>query len=118
MGYVLDGTSIRRPNDLIETNDTQVAQQRTLSGAINRDYFGSNKRRWVLQYRNTNKTDYDVIKAKHTSYLSDAVAKTWEITETNYDVDQTNVHIDLQERGFSVKGTDYISDFDLILTEA
>jgi len=28
------------------------------------------------------------------------------------------VHIDLQERGFGVKGTDYISDFTLVLTEA
>lgn len=118
MAYVLDGTSIRAPQEFGESNSTLAAQVRTLSGNVGRDYFGSNKRVWKLSYKNTNKSAYDVINAIYQSYLSTGNAKSWTVTETNYSVSATTVHVDLLERGFSVRGTDYISDFDLILTEA
>lgn len=118
MSYILDGTSIRNPHELVETNSTQVAQNRTLSGSITRDYFGSNKRVWKLKYSNTKKADYDTIKTIYDSYLSDNTAKSWQVTETNYTISATTVHIDLVEREFSVRGQDYISDFELTLTEA
>lgn len=117
MSYLLDGSSIRNPYEISERNSTQVAQNRTLSGAITRDYFGSNKRVWILNYRNTKKADYDTIKTIYDSYLSTATAKSWQVTETNYTIAATTVHVDLQERDFTVRGEDYISDFDLILTE-
>lgn len=117
MAYVLSGSEIRRPSEFEESNSTQMAQNRTLAGDVTRDYFGSNKRVWRLSYENTKKSDYDTIKTIYDSYLSTGSAKTWAVTETNYTVSQTSVHVDLVERGFSVKGTDYISDFDLILTE-
>lgn len=118
MAYLLDGVTIRRPNDFEERNSTQMAQHRTLDGSIRRDYFGSNKRVWRLGYANTNPTDFATIKTIYTAYLSTGATKTWEVTETNYTVSSTNVHVEILERGFSVKGTDYLSDFDLILTEA
>lgn len=118
MSYILASTTIRNPNSLEERNSTQVAQHRTLDGSIRRDYFGSNKRVWSLAYRNAKKDDYDTIKTIYTSYLSTGTAQTWEVTEANYTISPTTVHVDLQERGFSVKGDNYISDFDLILTEA
>lgn len=118
MAYLLDGTEIRSPHELSEKNDSQYAQNRTLDGQVNRDYFGDNKRIWRLQYRTVNATDYAAIRAIYDSYLASAIAKTWEVTETNYTVSATTVHIDLIERGFNVKGSDYLSDFDLILTEA
>lgn len=116
--YTLDGTDIRAPSEFSEGNSTQVAQHRTLDGSIKRDYFGNNKKVWSLRYNNVNKTDYDTINTIYQSYLSTATAKTWVVSETNYTVSSTTVHIDLLQRGFSVKGSDYISDFDLILTEA
>lgn len=115
---MLDGTSIKAPQSIEEVNSTQVAQHRTLSGAVTRDYFGSNKRKWVLQYSNILKTHYDTIKTIYDSYLSTGTVKTWQVTETNYTIASTNVHVDLLERSFSVGGSDYISDFTLILTEA
>ncbi len=118
MSYILDSTTIRAPHEFSEGNSTQVAVQRALSGSINRDYFGSNKRVWSLSYRNVKKSDYDVINTIYQSYLSTGNTKTWQITETNYTVSQTNVHVDLESRSFSVRGSSYISDFDLILTEA
>lgn len=118
MAYLLAGSTIRRPIRLNVSNDTQMAQNRALSGSITRDYFGSNKRIWVLEYENTTKTDFDTINTIYTSYLSTGTAQTWEVTETNYTISQTSVHVDLKERGFRVGGTDYISDFTLILTEA
>lgn len=117
MSYLLASTTIKAPNELNETNSTQYAQHRTLDGSIRRDFFGDNKRVWVLRYQNTKKADYDTIKTIYDSYLSTNTAKAWEVTETNYTVSATTVHVDLIERGFSVHGEDYISDFDLILTE-
>lgn len=118
MSYLLSSTEIRNPSSIREENSTQVAEHRTLDGAVSRDYFGSNKRVWVLDYENTKKSDYDTIKTIYDSYLSTGATKNWQITETNYTISQTSVHVDLRVRNFSVKGTDYISDFSLILKEA
>lgn len=117
MAYILDGTTIKAPQEIQETNSTQMAQHRTLNGTISRDYYGNNKRMWVLKYRNIKKTDYDTLKTIYDSYLLLGAAKTWSVTETNYTISSTSVHVDLLERGFTVRGTSYISDVDLILTE-
>lgn len=100
------------------TNNTQVAQNRTLDGSINRDYFGDNKRVWFLSYDNVNTTDQATIQAIYDAYLATSTAVDFEITETNYTVAPTTVHIDLVERSFGVKGEDYLSDFTLVLSEA
>lgn len=118
MSYILSSTTIRRPTSLSEANDTQVAVQRALDGTIRRDYYGSNKRVWTLVYENVLPTEYNTIKTIYDSYLSTSNLKTWEITETNYTIPQTQVHVDLVERGFSIKGDSYLSSFELILTEA
>lgn len=118
MSYVLSGSTIKNPNSLEVENSTQYAQQRTLGGAIGRDYFGSNKRVWTLEYSNKQKTDFDTINNIYQTYLSTGTAVTWEITETNYTISETNVHMNLDARSFSVGGADYISDFTLVLTEA
>lgn len=118
MSFLLAGTAIRGPLTIEESNNTQVAQQRTLSGAVNRDYFGSNKRVWTLEYKNVNPTAYTVINTIYQSYLTTGTTQTWQVTETNYTVASTNVHVDMQVRQFSVRGSSYISDFTLILTEA
>lgn len=118
MSFILASTAIRAPMSINVSNSTQVAQQRTLGGSVARDYFGSNKRVWKLEFKNVNPTSYAVIDSIYQTYLSTAAAQTWEITEPNYTVSQTNVHVDLQTRGFTVRGSSYISDFTLILTEA
>lgn len=118
MSYLLNGSTIRRPVKLRVSNDSQSAQNRTLDGSITRDYFGSNKRVWVLSYENTTKTDFDTINTIYSSYLSTHTPQAWEITETNYTISATTVHVDLKVREFSVGGADYISDFTLTLTEA
>lgn len=117
MAYLLDGTTIRSPHEIEEVNDKQVAQNRTLDGSINRDFFGSRKRTWRLIYRNTKAADYAAIKTIYDAYQVDATTKTFESTEPNYTISSTLVHIDLLERAFRIRGTDYLSDFDLILTE-
>lgn len=118
MSYLLNGSTIRSPQEITEENSTQLAQQRTLSGSISRDYFGSNKRVWRLRYANTKKADYDTIKTIYDTHLSTGSTVTWESTEANYTIVSTNVHIDVKTRNFGVRGSDYISDFDVILTEA
>lgn len=118
MSYILAGSTIRSPSTFNETNSTQVAQLRTLGGSVNRDFFGTNKRVWTLDYNNVNPTDYATIKAIYTSYLASGTAQAWQVTETNYTIAATTVHVDLLIRNFSIKGSDYLSDFTLVLTEA
>jgi hypothetical protein len=118
MAFLLSSTTIKRPNSMEESNSTQQAENRTLSGSVSRDQFGSNKRIWELEYENCNKTDYDTIKTIYDSYLSTGSTKTWQVTETNYTIAQTNVHVDLLVREFKVQGSSFISDFTLTLREA
>lgn len=118
MAYLLNGATIKAPREMEERNSTQFVQNRTLNGAYNRDYFGSNKRIWVLSYENIKITDYDTINDIYELYLTDNDPKTWQVTETNYTVASVDVHIDLPEREFSVRGSGYISDFNVVLTEA
>jgi hypothetical protein len=119
MAFTLNGTAIKAPQTISETVDNiQYAQQRTLSGSVNRDYFGNNKRVWKLSYTNIQKTYYDVIKSIYDTYTASGTAVTWVSTETNYAISSTNVHVNIDTRGFSVGGEDYISSFTLILTEA
>ena len=118
MAYTLSGTNIRNPLSVTESNGTQVAQQQTLSGAIGRDYFGSNKRVWELTYENTTPAAFTVINNIYQTYLSTATAVSWQISEAAYSVSATTVHIDLVQREFSVLGADYLASFSLILTES
>lgn len=121
MSFILGGTTIRKPNSMTEENNTQVAENRTLSGNVNRDYFGSNKRIFTLKYQNVNYTDWSTINTLYQSYLSTEATKTWQITDTNYNgaaSSSLNVHLDLLTRDFNVAGSTYLSDFTLILTEA
>lgn len=119
MAYTLGGSTIKAPNSISERVDNiQYAQQRTLAGSIGRDYFGSNKRVWKLTYQNIPKASYDTIKTVYDTYTSTGTAVTWESTETNYTIASTNVHINIDDRGFSVGGEDYISSFAITLTEA
>lgn len=118
MSYILNGTTLKRPTSGDESNSTLMAQQRTLSGRVGRDYFGSNKRIWEYEYENCNATDFSAINAIYQTYLSTGNALAWQVTETNYTVAATTVHIDLQVRQFRTKGNDYLSSFSLVLTEA
>ena len=118
MAYLLSGTTLRNPKSIQESNSTQVAQVRTLSGAVNRDFFGSNKHIWTLNYQTTKKADYTTINTIYQTYLTSGTAVSWSSTEANYTISATTVHIDLQVRKFTMSGADYVSDFTLILTEA
>lgn len=118
MPFTLSNTAIKSPTRLRVDNSTQVAVNRTLSGANTRDYFGSNKRVWTLEFDNLNTTDFGIIDALYQAYLITEAAVTWIITEGNYATSQTNVFVDFLTRSFQVPGSSYLSDCTLILTEA
>lgn len=116
--FILDGTQLKRPTKLSESDTDQYAQVRTLANTIGRDYFGAlGKRVWTLDYVTTTPSDYAVAKAIRDSFRSTATPKTWQVTEANYTVASVLVLIDLVQRKFSVGGTTYLSDYSLILTE-
>lgn len=118
MAYLLDSTTIRSPNNIDEETVDQFAQHKTLDGAVRRDYFGDTKRIWMFDYVNTNPTDLSTIKTIVDAYKSTGTTKTFESTETNYTIAETSVHLSLTKRVFRVKGTDYLSDFTLVMAEA
>lgn len=118
MAYLLNGSSIKAPQRMSEENDTQHAEVRTMSGSRGVDMFGSNKRVWTLEYSNIQKADFDTINTLYQLYLSTGAALSWEVTETNYTVSATTVHVFLQERGFTVRSESYLSNFTLVLREA
>lgn len=118
MAYILDNTEIRRPHEISEQSSTQVAVQRTLDGSINRDFFGNTKRTWELKYTNIKPSDYQIIRNIYDSYITTGNLKTWQITEGVYIVSQISVHLDFVDRGFSVRGSSYLSDASLLIYEA
>lgn len=118
MSYILNSQTIRNPHTFSEANSTQVAQNRTLGGAVTRDFYGTNKRVWVLNYENTKVSDFNTLNTIYQSYLTSGTAQSWQVTETNYTVSATTVHVDLLQRGFTIRGSDYLSSFTLTLTEA
>lgn len=117
MSYLLDGSTIKSPNNIEELTQDLFVQQTALNNTRSRDYMGDTKRTWALDYVNTKKADYDTMKTIWDSYKATAAGKSFQSTETNYTIAATTVHIDLTRRRFSVGGSDYISDFTLILTE-
>lgn len=120
MSWLLNGSAIRKPNSANEGNSTQVAQNRTLGGNINRDYFGNNKNIMTLSYQNINYSDWSTINTLYQTYLTNKTAQSFQITDTNYNgafTTSRNCHIDLLTRDFKVAGSTYLSDFTLILTE-
>lgn len=121
MSWLLGGSAIRKPNSMNETNSTQVAQNRTLGGNVNRDYFGSNKNVMTLGFQSVNYSDWSTINAIYQAYLSDKTARSFQITDINYNGAFTTArscHIDLLTRDFTIPGSTYLSNFTLILTEA
>lgn len=121
MSFILAGSIVRSPMSFTEDNSTQVAQNRSLGGSIVRDYFGSNKTIGTYEYQNAQPSEFNAINTVYQTYLSTGTTQSWQITEANYNgVFSTaqNVHIDLLHRGFSVRGSSYLSDFTLILTQA
>jgi hypothetical protein len=118
MAYILAGVTIRNPHEMAESNSTQMAVQRALNGTVARDYFGNNKRVWKLTFKNAKPSEYTALYTIYTTYLATNITQTWQVTEANYPISQTNVHIDMPDRGFSVQGDTYLSDFELTLTEA
>lgn len=121
MSFLLNGSAIRKPNSMTETNSTMMAQNRTLGGNVNRDYFGSNKKIFTLKFSNVNYSDWATINNLYQTYLTNKTTQTWQVTDTNYNGGAStarNVHIDLLTRDFNVAGSTYLSDFTLILTES
>lgn len=120
MSWLLNSTSIRKPNSMNESNSTQVAQNRTLGGNINRDYFGNNKNVFTLVYNNVNATDWAVINTIYQAFLLDGTARSFQITDINYNGAATtsrNCHLDLLTRDYNIPGSTFLTDFVLVLTE-
>lgn len=118
MSYILDGTVIRNPMNIEDQTIDQYAQNKALDATVRRDYFGDTKRIWVLDYVNAQPSEYAVIKTIVDAYKSTVQTKTFESTEGNYVISSRLCHLDLVKRRFNVGGSDYISDFSLVITEA
>lgn len=121
MSFLLSGSTIRRPVSINEENSTLMAENRTLSGTVGRDFFGTNKRVFTLNFENCNAADFSTINTIYTTYLATGTTVTFQITDSSYNgyaSTARSVHVDLLQRGFKTKGSDYLSEFSLVLKEA
>lgn len=115
----LDGLNIRTPNKLTDVTANMYAEQRPLTGSVNRKYYGDTKRAWELEYKNLNQTDYKILRTIYRSYLSAGQTKSLAITGTAYfNAISTTVHIDMRQVDFPRSGTFYLTNFTLTLKEA
>jgi len=112
MAYLLDGTTIKRPNSIKREPIEVAADHITISGKTKRD-ITARKYRYILSYKNISKTDADTLV---TIYNQKAVV-TFQSTEANFPVSLRNVHVDIGDRDYLYPGSDYLSTFNLILTE-
>jgi len=130
MAYLLDETIIKRPSNIRKEPIEVAADHITISGKTKRDItarkyryilsYGKTKRditarkyRYILSYKNISKTDADTLV---TIYNQKAVV-TFQSTEANFPVSLRNVHVDIGDRDYLYPGSDYLSTFNLILTE-
>lgn len=116
--YILENTVLRSPTSMKEERVRVAAYQRAISGNFQADEFNSGRRIWTLHYENVQKADFDTIFNLYQTYLSTEDPMDFEINQDNYPITATNVHLDLDQRDFSTAGAGYISQFDLVLTEA
>lgn len=116
--YILENVAIKSPTTMVEEKIRTAVYRRALSGRVVADEFNSGKRIWTLHYENMQKSDFDAINNLYQSYLQDEDPMDFQIFEDNYPVAQTEVHLDLNEREFSTAGSGYLSEFNLVLTEA
>ena len=116
MSYQLAGTTIKRPTSMNWTRTSQFAQNRTLDGSVTRDYFGDDKNVWELTYENISNADYLSILALYDDYIANGV-RYFETPGENITIG-AYVHVSVNQRSFTVGGTDYLAGFTLVLTEA
>lgn len=115
MSYLLGGTEIPRPQSMSVSRMSQYAQNKTLDGSVNRDYFGEDKLVFVLEYGNLLPADYTTLLGRYDEYIANGLR--FFDTTGEAVVYGTLVHVDLVPREYTVKGSSYISDTTLVLTE-
>lgn len=112
MAYILDGTTLRNPQELeIEELETGVAHE-TIDGKLKKSVT-NRRRRFVLRYQNLTRTQENTI----LNIWNQQDTVTFESTETNLTVASTTVHVEVFRRAFN-RGSEYRSDLSLILTES
>lgn len=111
MAYVLDGTTLKAPTDFSRETIETSASNNSIEGRTTKDIM-NRKYRYVLVYNWLSASERnDII----TIYDKEACV-TFEVTETNLTISETEVHVDIPRRNYH-KGADYRENFTLILTE-
>lgn len=111
MSYLLDGTEIKAPanlrRDIIEIEKSNT----TLNGKKKRDFIRQ-KYSYTIDLKNLTQAQFSIIK----TIIEGKAAVTFQVTETNLTVAETNVWVYLQGEDF-VKGGEYRENITLILEE-
>lgn len=112
MSYKLNGVTLPTPKELnrqlLETSKTV----NTLSGGTKKD-ITNRKERYNLTYKYL--TQAEVTTLLNIYNLEEEVL--FEVDETNLTISPTYVHVDISERGYSLRGVEYREDINLVLTE-
>lgn len=101
---------------MVWTRTSQFAENKTLDGSVNRDYFGDDKNVWELHYDLINNDDYSTILSIYDDYIN-VGTRYFETTGEAITIG-TLVHVQVNQRSFNVGGSQYLAGFVLTLIEA
>ncbi len=111
MSYILGATTLPNPKEFFREPIEVSVENVSLEGRTTKDIF-KRKERFILRFQH-------LTPAQVASILSEydvETTKDFEVTETNLTIAATPVHIRITPRDY-MKGSEYRSDFNLILTE-
>ena len=95
----------------------QYSEIQALTGTVSRDYFGNEKKVYILEYKDCSAEDYTTIETQYNAYLTSNSVVAFVCTDTNNTI-SADVHVDLKPQKYRQGGESYPSDFELILKEA
>lgn len=112
MSYILNGTTIPRPQQFQRFQLEIARKLDMLNGATKKDIVGR-KEQFLLSYERLTQSEVTNIVAIYN--LNSEV--TFQVTETNLTIPVTNVHVEIPNRAYRTLGSDYLEDLTLVLTE-
>lgn len=112
MPYILNGTTLPNPKaftrEQVETSGTIV----TINGATKKD-ITNRKERFILTYNMLSQANVQTI----LGIWGGLTTVSFESTEASLMINPTTVHVEIAQRGYTTKGSDYREDLVIVLTE-
>lgn len=112
MAFTIDGTTIKAPNNFRREYITTQVDHTTINGQVKRN-FTRRKEKFYLEYQYILGTE----KNQLITFLNQNQTHVFAVSETNLNISNTTVLMDIESREYPANGEDMIESFTVILTE-